>query len=219
MKIYEYQAATKVLVLGEVEPQDLLTLIANQIGAGVTPGPGAVPFTREGAPAVGVTLAVAAADPDRAARAVVASLGEAAAERPRTVTGTSIPVATAAQIREATRPGPDVPSANSSLGGAPASRAGVPSGPAPAAAANQPETTAAAGAGSGQAAADDDGAFFRMPTVKAVVKELMARGVKSEPAILARCKDLAGAGVPCLAAVPPDALPDRVGAAVIALTA
>ena len=62
-----------------------------------------------------------------------------------------------------------------------------------------------------------DSAYFRLPTVKAIVKLLSERGVQGKTAILQRCSELQGIGVPALDVIPPEDLDTRVEAAMAAL--
>lgn len=69
----------------------------------------------------------------------------------------------------------------------------------------------------GNIAAPDFLAFSRAPSVKAVVKALLDSGVTDAAAVLSRCLELRGQGVPALAAVPEDQLADRVAGSLAAL--
>lgn len=73
-------------------------------------------------------------------------------------------------------------------------------------------------AAGGATSAPDFLTFSRAPNVKAVVKALLDSGVTEQAAILARCEELRGQGVPALSAVPADQLADRVAGSVAALT-
>lgn len=64
---------------------------------------------------------------------------------------------------------------------------------------------------------DTQSEWFRLPTVKQIVKKIVEGGTKDPKAVLAKCEELQGLGVPALDVVQPEDLPERVKSALAAL--